>query len=332
MFEGTVLNELAMTHKMNTILSLEGIACANTPLGWCEYAISPDAPFPSVKRCCGIFSTLGDRRLGDHVLRGLELLLPSIVVMDRLSPASLAACIPGGVFGARPQDGATWAEGDSTHMQLLCGALDSPDILASVQTLPLPLSVPADMITACPALAAEWAADSSLLGALFHHFGTECGRTMRAMQAARVSWGSFSDATGTHCNAHSNNFALVTLDRSAAPRALLAPLDFDFAYDAALGEAALGAGVAADLLALEPRALAMDLGCSPDSTGSKNDHVVPPALHGLRWALRDTLVRGYLAALHGAATPDHDGVLGARYAAVCELLELSARMTADLVA
>ena len=35
--------------------------------------------FPLATRSCGIFQTRGDRRLGDHLLRGLELLLPLLI-------------------------------------------------------------------------------------------------------------------------------------------------------------------------------------------------------------------------------------------------------------
>ena len=51
-----------------------------------------------------------------------------------------------------------------------------------------------------------------------------------------MSWGTFRDAAGTHCNAHGNNFVLCAPDPgpddAAAANAgpLLAPLDLDFAY------------------------------------------------------------------------------------------------------
>lgn len=42
--------------------------------GWYEYSL-PDTPLPLVPRCCALFSTLGNRRLADHVLTGIERLV-----------------------------------------------------------------------------------------------------------------------------------------------------------------------------------------------------------------------------------------------------------------
>jgi hypothetical protein len=77
--------------------------------GWFEYDI-PDAPYPSVKRCCALYETKGERRLGthlslrskrtlvclahgvlnagDHVIVGLENALP-LLLQNRLDLTSL---------------------------------------------------------------------------------------------------------------------------------------------------------------------------------------------------------------------------------------------------
>ena len=72
----TATLELHMSNLVDNMLTPLGMRCANRPVGWWEYGTGPGTDFPQVARCCGLFECEGDRRLGDHVLRGLELLLP----------------------------------------------------------------------------------------------------------------------------------------------------------------------------------------------------------------------------------------------------------------
>lgn len=40
--------------------------------------------------------------------------------------------------------------------------------------------------------------------------GWDCGVTLRALHAADISWGTYTDIMGPyHCNAHVNNFVLL---------------------------------------------------------------------------------------------------------------------------
>ncbi len=326
MFEHSAINELFMSAAVSPLLSEVGHVCANSPLGWLEYAVSPDDPMPDVHRCCGVFETLGDRRLGDHVLRGLELLLGDLV--SATAAVAIAGVFPPGVLGARPQDNFA-SDADATHMQLLCGAFEDPSHLANIRAFPLQLTVDSARF---PALAAACTEPTDLLGALYWRLGWECGRVMAALQRGGVCWGTFRDATGMHCNAHSNNFALIVQSaRSAGAPSLLAPLDLDFAFFARHAGPALGDQVQ-ELLAMEPRALAMDLSCSPDSTGTKNDHTVAEHVVPLRWALRDTMLVAYLTAL-SSKDPSvvGDDLMEKRYPAICELLQWCNKVSADVV-
>ena len=99
-----------------------------------EYAL-PDTAAPRITRYCSIFRTLGDRRLADHVLRGLEILLPQLV------PCTTAAGItmPEGVFGPRCA-GSAEDEADATHMQYVCGGRENPDLLADLASVELKVS------------------------------------------------------------------------------------------------------------------------------------------------------------------------------------------------
>ncbi len=190
---------------------------------------------------------------------------------------------------------------------------------------------------------------TALLGRLYRRLGAECGSVMRCLAGAGVCWGTFADTVGMHCNAHSNNFVVVLGggsgtgfdddehdtpddsnnddDDAAAP--LLAPLDFDLAYTRAAADRDCS-----EYLAHEPPALANDLAMDPYSTGTRNDHVVAPETARLHWALRDTLVHSYIAALSSAADA---GLLlpawaaGERDAAIA-LLRLAVITTRDVVA
>eukprot|EP00048_Salpingoeca_helianthica_P016802 m.234313 g.234313 ORF g.234313 m.234313 type:complete len:529 (-) comp19547_c0_seq1:33-1619(-) len=349
MFEHTADNELLMTRFIAAALQPHGLVTANTPLFKIMYAQPLTGPFPpaldvsegaahgpdastpvlpTLPYCCGVFETRGDFRLADHVLRGLELLLPSLVDLTALSAMDASAWFPEGAFGPRCYRGEV-TEMDETHMQLLCGGgLEAQVVLADLSAVPLPLIEPATTPeTNSPtcdkartmlqtALMAS-PAGSTLLGLLYARLGRECGVAMRAIQAAGVCWGSFRDLGGMHCNAHGNNFALCHPTAPAAP--LLAPLDFDFAFDLAptleaarkqvpAGDDASGSAVnklpeqLQEWFDTEPAALAMDLACARTTTGTKNDHEVDARVAVLRWALRDTMVRTYLHALRGEQT------------------------------
>ena len=64
-----------------------------------KYDLGPDAPIPLVARCCIVETTRGNRRLGTHVLGGLERLLPAVV---KPSMAKVAAALAAaGVFEGR---------------------------------------------------------------------------------------------------------------------------------------------------------------------------------------------------------------------------------------
>ena len=57
-------------------------------------AVTGTAMNPKVQPACIVERTCGDRRLGSHVLAGLELLLPRLVDETRLSPAAVRALFP----------------------------------------------------------------------------------------------------------------------------------------------------------------------------------------------------------------------------------------------
>mmetsp|Transcript_45057 Transcript_45057/g.32935 ORF Transcript_45057/g.32935 Transcript_45057/m.32935 type:complete len:89 (+) Transcript_45057:43-309(+) len=69
---------------------------------------------------------------------------------------------------------------------------------------------------------------------LFERVGYECGRIKRIFDEHNISWGYFVDHNlfEPHCNAHPNNFIVLDLDHPENhSHNILAPLDFDMAYD-----------------------------------------------------------------------------------------------------
>jgi len=70
---------------------------------------------------------------------------------------------------------------------------------------------------------------------LFERIGYECGRIKRILDEKQISWGYFYDHNPfePHCNAHPNNFIVLDLEApyNKECRNLLAPVDFDMAFD-----------------------------------------------------------------------------------------------------
>jgi hypothetical protein len=77
-FQHTSSRELLYFDKVNKILEKNNIPVSNIPLGWSEYNL-PKTPLPKVKRVCAIYETKGEKRLADHVLQGIERLLPDLI-------------------------------------------------------------------------------------------------------------------------------------------------------------------------------------------------------------------------------------------------------------
>ena len=120
----------------------------------------------------------------------------------------------------------------------------------------------------------------------------------------RINWGTYQDALGSHCNAHANNFVVLppagaAHDDDDAP--LLAACDFDMAFpeDTYLGtqNAAEDAACFEQLIGEEPLNLAMTLaGDTAISSGVTARAAVPRPRRAWRWAWRDAVLAGYVAA------------------------------------
>lgn len=100
-YQHTCAIELEMSATVDAALRQVGMVCANRPIGKWEYSSTASSKgstgstghfdYPLVVRSCAIFETLGDRRLSDHVLRGLELLLPLVATEECTRASALRA-------------------------------------------------------------------------------------------------------------------------------------------------------------------------------------------------------------------------------------------------
>ena len=109
-FISTCFRELYFSEKVNEALKKIDIPCANSPKGFWKYSKNlnilanekvknEDIPIlenkiPEIDKYCGIFATLGDKRLRTHLLCGLEKILEKIAKL----------CISKGVFKEKELD------------------------------------------------------------------------------------------------------------------------------------------------------------------------------------------------------------------------------------
>lgn len=63
-----------MSHLVGELLSELEIIIGNRPVGMWRYNI-PEEPAPLVAKYCGLFETLGERRVGSHLIPGLDALV-----------------------------------------------------------------------------------------------------------------------------------------------------------------------------------------------------------------------------------------------------------------
>ena len=270
--------ELDMTNIISEALKQTGMVCANRSLGRWDYESSAlpstllsSVEYPLVIRSCALFENLGDRRLSDHVLRGLELLLPLVTTITlteeqpgKLSDAQISSINAlqsvrdmriGGHGECLDVESCDEYDDRLTRSVLLYNGGVAADIrlfanMASSFTPLIGIKVPTSnqfpssapkclrivwdrccklLSSSSPDINPE--SDPCLLGYLYYRLGRECGTLGRVLHESNIMWGSYTDATGRHMNAHGNNFALLRegslLDSSDF---FLAPLDFDMSY------------------------------------------------------------------------------------------------------
>jgi len=95
-FRHTGLRELAMTARLDQLLSPCGILSCNKSIGLSLYD-APNQPFGNgidFIPACVVEKTIGDRRFGTHVLAGIELILPYLIDFSAITAGSILSVIP----------------------------------------------------------------------------------------------------------------------------------------------------------------------------------------------------------------------------------------------
>jgi hypothetical protein len=170
--------------------------------------------------------------------------------------------------------------------------------------------------------------------------GREAGTIQRILHKAELSWGTYEDLLGFHCNAHPNNLAVVMpAEKEDWNAPWLAPLDFDMAFTKQTFLKDLDPKVNEEMfreyLQMEKNgmrcSLAGDNQLNSGATGTAN---LPKVFENLRWALRDTILLGFMSAYndfpdkHSIKNFDHkDWLFGAR-----SLIELALIVTQNQIA
>ena len=316
-FANTALTEM----RMCDVVAKCGVEVANEPCGLWVYGQMDDVQrMRDSQKCCGVFKTMGDKRAGDHLLEGLLRLFPLMVPASQID-LHLAPAVQKG-RGADPSDDIM-----ETDMVTACQMPVSnvPSILSDgfYESPPerwcdgVPKGFSRLWNEIVEVLHKEMDQRKRVGGvpsALLHvaqRVGWECGDTMRAMGEHKVSWGTFTDSLGTHCNAHANNMVVKVAGGGVEGR-MLAALDFDMAFDEKTYVASAGGGLNGfngidDVIAFERtngmrQALS---GSSFASTGVANTAKLPdnyPATT-LRAAFYDTIVSSFDAGLAGSPSP-----------------------------
>ncbi|CAF0777046.1 unnamed protein product [Didymodactylos carnosus] len=273
-FLHTTYRELYMTNYIGQLLLKYSIQCANSSIGWFEYEQDPTDKTPfinspvqteisilptlqdsnlrlwsAIRRTCILMKTLGNKRLSDNVLNGLEHLFRYIIIPKTDQHPVVMANFD--LLSLFPAQRLTQSEHDNTQQVPL------PTWFTTLDTSLVPL---ADSLTNSQWLhhssriscelpenidqrwSALWQTNvnivnnsttslSKLLSLLYSRFGIECGYILGIMHLNRISWGTYSDALGIHCNAHTNNVVIKpeTMMTDSA-QFLVAPLDFDMSY------------------------------------------------------------------------------------------------------
>ena len=323
-FLHTTYRELYMTKMISDILTPHQIVCANIPIGWFEYGSANehsdneshlDLPivvdralhrWPEIVRVCIVMETLANKRLSDHVLHGIEQLFDSIISDHNLHPIDLPSLLT-----SFPSHRLTQSEQNCDQLIPLptwSVSLDSNlGPLASHQSAWLSASahisnkVPPHID---PRWKALWQVNveminqylqtntlSHLLCLLYRRIGFECGSILGLMHHHRISWGTYTDALGTHCNAHLNNMVIkLPSDILHSHNFFLAPLDFDMSFTEASCLQSFD-----ELISMELLGFRMALGGDADVNSGMTALADMPDIQSTsaRWFLRDMLLNSF---------------------------------------
>ncbi|CAF2433544.1 unnamed protein product [Rotaria sp. Silwood2] len=262
-FLHTTYRELFMTYYIAHLLAPHHIECANVPIGWFEYKLehensdntSSDIPiiqdtnlnqWSNIVRCCIIMETLGNKRLSDHVLYGLEQLFDLIICNNKKShpvnQSNLISLFPSERLTKSEQNNeqfiplSTWFASLTNIIQPIDYQNSNWLHISSYFSDEIPSDIDENRWKVLWKTNIEIINNylqtreplANLLCSLYKRFGFECGSILGLIHYHHISWGTYTDELGVHCNAHPNNLVIRLF--TATSSFLLAPLDFDMSF------------------------------------------------------------------------------------------------------
>lgn len=349
-----------MTAHVASLLDPHGVPIGNRSVGAFHYQVPdegresawPAWPYPLVTRHCGVFETLGDRRAGDHLIGGLEGLLTHLMPMQPVALDSFSQQL--NELRGLPVE----TEGLATT-DMLAYLMEPPPLPAScihLQSLPQEAPPSSSALTSDSGVsvpveyAALWDREVSELTSFFAtaatgpnlvmsmawRIGWECGRVQHILTQGEVSWGTFPDSMGTHCNSHANNMVVLPFDLATSNQCLLAPVDLDLSFHRSGYIQELAAQYKGfdsdwvDLMGLERQGFYATLaGSDFASTGVGN---TANSLDPRRIALRDTICAGFNVGVEGGGDENVGATVGdpARSRACAALVRLALISTTNV--
>jgi len=263
-YKHTVKRELLMTEKIDSFLKDFGFQSANRSIGFWLYPEnigdidkSLSNEFPKIQKYCGIFETLGEKRVATHLFQGFEALLAEIIRfqekikgfsmnLDEVFPKDRV--LKDGSFIATPVNMEESSEpeplidilGFISDKKIICPLINQNEIPGFLAEIIENLAIKPLYIQLFSEIFLDLCQESpeilltdffGISAVLFARIGFEIGRIKRIFQAKSLNWGYYFDHHPylAHCNAHPNNFAI--LPENAFFENILAPLDFDLAFE-----------------------------------------------------------------------------------------------------
>lgn len=218
-FAHTVLREQYMSWIVNEKLKDFGFCSGNLPREYWKYK---NTELEQVSKYCGVFVTLGEQRLGSHLIGGIDKILTQLSegVSEELVRSLLPQERKGEIFTVKLVQ-QTGPLNESIHSWTAQGVYkDSSKFVDVLKTDP--------NFSLFPEFCNGKKQVFSDICFISYRIGWEVGKIKRILQDNNVCWGYFIDHNPfePHCNAHCNNFIVL----GPGCKNLLAPVDFDMAF------------------------------------------------------------------------------------------------------
>ena len=319
-FSPTCARELLMTDAVEAALHERDpeICGANSSLGWWQYDNMETCP--ACPKHCGLFRTVGDRRMATHLLHGLEIVAAAVTDCTGIKEAVLSAMSEKRLGEEYAGSHSIEAIFDVPIFYLVNSDDFNAELCADLSGVragkisSLPESRINEYVkdpdlraycTECIKKLAEQPEGGALpFGQLYARLGYEAGYILRVMHDARISWGTYNDALARHCNAHPNNFVVASPE--SAESQLLAPLDFDMAFtEDEYNTFPCSKEMPFDqVLTMERNAMMLSVGGDTLNSGADLQSIAMPSpeLQLLQKALRDTIFRHFYLAYENASS------------------------------